>query len=47
MSATFWNMRRRRAANKARIVEKPVEKVDNSDKVSAEKPKKAKVKTDA
>lgn len=38
MSATFWNMRRRIAAQKAN--EKPVEK-------PAEKPKKGKVKKDA
>jgi len=37
MSATFWNMRRRKAAaKKAQLVEKHVENVENQ----AEKPKK-------
>ena len=43
MSATFWNARRRKAAQKAQPVEKPVENVENS----AEKPKKGKVKKNA
>lgn len=42
MSATFWNIRRRQAAQKSteKSVEKPVEK-------PAEKPKRGKVKKDA
>lgn len=43
MSATFWNMRRRLAAQAA---VKPVEKPDEKPKETAEKPKKGKVNKD-
>ena len=45
MSATFWNMRRRQAAQKAREADKKVVVAENAK--PAEKPKKGKVKTDA